>query len=71
MTKPTPSAPKIKRLNINLDAELHAAFKSAVAARKTDMGKVLAESASTCLPPCPTRASAVNRCFRSAADPWL
>lgn len=43
MTKPTTSAPKIKRLNVNLDAELHAAFKSAVAARKTDMGNVLAE----------------------------
>jgi hypothetical protein len=43
MTKSTATTPKIKRLNVNLDAELHAAFKSAVAAQKTDMGTVLAE----------------------------
>ena len=43
MPKLPSSPPGIKRLNVNLDEQLHADFKAAVATQKTDMGKVLTE----------------------------
>jgi hypothetical protein len=43
MPRPPAAAPSIKRLNVNLDAQLHSAFKAAAATQNTDMGKVLAD----------------------------
>jgi hypothetical protein len=41
MPKSTPPGPGLKRMNINLEAELHDAFKSATAAQGKKMTDVL------------------------------